>query len=62
MNLLSYTFFCSCYLDKHGPVGRGFANDPEDLGSIPGFVIPKNLKMVLDNTQQYKVGIKGKME
>ena len=27
-----------------GPVG----NDPGDLGSIPGHVIPKTLKMVLD--------------
>ena len=43
-----------------------FANDPEDLGSIPGRVIPKIFKMVLDtslpNTQQYKVRIKGKVE
>ena len=35
-----------------------FANGPGDLGSIPGRVIPKTLKMVLDtsllNTQQYK--------
>ena len=35
-----------------------FANDPGDLGSIPGRVIPKTLKMVLDtsllNTWQYK--------
>ena len=35
-------------------------------GSIPGRVIPKTLKMVLDtsllNTQQYKVRIKGKGE
>ena len=49
-----------------GPVGRGFANDPEDLGSIPGRVIPKTLKIVLDasllNTQQYKVCIEGKVE
>ena len=34
--------------------------------SIPGRVIPKTQKMVLDtsllNTQQYKVGIKGKVE
>ena len=49
-----------------GPVGRVFANGPEDLGSIPGRVIPKTLKMVLDtsllNTQQYKVCIKGKVE
>ena len=39
---------------------------PETLGSIPGRVIPKTLKMVLDtfllNTQQYKVRIKGKVE
>ena len=49
-----------------GPVGRVFANDPGDLGSIPGCIIPKTLKMVLDtsllNTQQYKVRIKGKVE
>ena len=49
-----------------GPVGRVFANGPGDLGSIPGRVIPKTLKMVLDtsllNTQQYKVCIKGKVE
>ena len=49
-----------------GLVGRMFANGPEDLGSIPGRVIWKTLKMVLDtsflNTQQYKVCIKGKVE
>ena len=49
-----------------GLVGRVFANDLGDLGSIPGRVIPKTLKMVLDtallNTQQYKVHIKGKLE
>ena len=43
-----------------------FANGPEDLGSIPGRVMPKTLKMVLDNslfnTQQYKVSIKGKVD
>ena len=43
-----------------------FANGPEDLGSIPGRVIPKTQKMVLDasllNTQHYKVRIKGKVE
>ena len=43
-----------------------FANGPEDLGPIPGYVIPKTLKMVLDtsllNTQQHKVRIKGKVE
>ena len=45
---------------------RVFANRPGDLGSIPGRVIPKTQKMVLDtslhNTQQYKVHIKGKVE
>ena len=39
---------------------------PGDLGSIPGWVIPKTQKMVLDanmlNTQHYKVRIKGKVE
>ena len=45
---------------------RVFANGPGDLGSIPGRVIPKTQKMVLDasllNTQHYKVRIKGKVE
>ena len=45
---------------------RGFTNGLGDLGSIPGRVIPKALKMVLDtylfNTQQYKARIKGKVE
>ena len=47
-------------------VSRVFANGPEDLDSIPGCVMPKTLKMVLDtsllNTQQCKVCIKGKVE
>ena len=47
-------------------LGRVFVNSSRDLGSIPGRVIPKTLKMVLDtsllNTQQYKVRIKGKVE
>ena len=45
-----------------GLVGRMFVNGPGDLGSIPGHVIPKTLKMVLDtsllNTRQFKVRIK----
>ena len=49
-----------------GLVSRVFANGPGDRGSIPGRVIPKTLKMVLDiyllNTQHYKVRIKGKVE
>ena len=45
---------------------RHFQNGPGDLGSIPGRVIPKTQKMVLDaslfNTQYYKVRIKGKVK
>ena len=45
---------------------RVFANGPEYVGSIPGRVIPKTQKMVLDasllNTQHYKVRIKSKVE
>ena len=41
---------------------RVFANSPGDLGSIPGRVIPKTRKMVLDATQHYKVRIKGKVK
>ena len=47
-------------------MGRVFANGPGDLGSIPGRVIPKTFKMVLDSslldTQQYRVRIKGKVK
>ena len=43
-------------------MSRVFANSPGDLGSIPGRVIPKSRKMVLDhsllNTQHYKVRVK----
>ena len=43
-----------------------FANGLGERGSIPGQVIPKTQKMVLDatllNTQNYKVRIKGKVE
>ena len=44
---------------------RVFANGPGDLGSIPGRVLPKTQKMLLDasllNRQHYKVRIKGKV-
>ena len=49
-----------------GMMIRVFTNGPGDLGSIPGQVIPKTQKMILDasllNTQYYKVRIKGKVE
>ena len=55
-----------CIYITIGPVGSEFTNDPGDLGSIPGHIIQKTFKMVLDtsllNTQQYKVRIKGKVE
>ena len=48
-----------------GIMVRVFANGLRYLGSIPGHVIPKTQKMVLDtpllNTQHYKVRIKGKV-
>ena len=54
------------YIYIYGPAVRVFANGPGDLGSIPGRVIPKTLKMELDttllNTQHYKVRFKGKVE
>ena len=37
------------YIPAHWP-NRVFANGPGDLGSIPGRVIPKTLKMVLDTS------------
>ena len=65
----AWLFMCKYYILLHwliGLVGRVFANGSGDLGSLPGCVIPKTLKMVLDtsllNTQQYKVHIKGKVE
>ena len=58
----NYTFF----IQLIGLVGRVFTNRPGNLGSIPGCVIPKTLKMVLDtsllNTQQDKVRMKVKVE
>ena len=49
-----------------GLVGRVFASDPGDQGSIPFRDIPKTQKMLLDtsllNAKQYKVRIKGKVE
>ena len=48
-----------------GLMSRVFTNGPGDQGSIPGRVIPKTQKMMLDatllNTQHYEVWIKGKV-
>ena len=63
--ILKYSWIIYSYRDI-GPAVRVFANGPGDLGSIPGRVIPKTLKMELDitllNTQHYKVRFKGKVE
>ena len=49
-----------------GLVGRVFTNAPKDRVSIPGWVIPKFEKRVIDtsllNTQHYEVRIKVKVE
>ena len=49
-------FWCFYFI---GLMSRVFANGPGDRGSIPGRVLPKTQKMVLDaaflNTQLYKV-------
>ena len=64
MDIFAPTYLC-IVLDI-GLAVRVFANGPGDLGSIPGRVIPKTQKMVLDasllNTQHYRVRIKGKVE
>ena len=70
MNIYIYICVCVCVCIHVyrfiGLVGRVFANGPGDLGSVPGRVLPKTLKMVhnnpLLNTQKYKVRIKGKVE
>ena len=47
-------------------MSRVFANGPGNQGSIPGRIIPKTQKIILDaslpSTQHYKVRIKGKVE
>ena len=62
-----YIYYIYIYIIRLiDPVGSVFAYGPGDQCSIPGHLIPKTLKMVLDttllNTQQYKVLIKGKVE
>ena len=64
--LFNYKSYMYIPLPDISIIVRVSANGPGDLGSIPGWVIPKTLKMVLDasllNTQHYKVRIKGKAE
>ena len=64
--VLLYIYICITICPDIGLGVRVFANGPGNLGSIPGRVIPKTQKMVLDasllNTQHYKVRIKGKVK
>ena len=64
--LIEYEQFLIRSIRLIGLVGRVFTNGPGALGSIPGRVIPKTLKMVLDayllNIRNYMVRIKGKVE
>ena len=59
-------FKTALFVLGHWLISRVFAHGPGNRGSIPGRVIPKTQKMVLDsallNTQHYKVRIKAKVE
>ena len=62
IGVLQLQYYNTLFIQEMGiwyiPVRRVFANGLEDLCSVPGCVIPKTLKMVLDiillNTQRYK--------
>ena len=43
-------------------MNKVFASGPEDQGTIPGRVISKTQKLVLDATQYYKVRSNNKLE
>ena len=62
-NLLMIIISCNRAI---GLMSRVFAKGPGDRGSIPGRIIPKAQKIVLNptllNTQCYKVTIMGKVE
>ena len=61
-----YNIFCFLYSLYRRPEFKLVKDGPGDLGSIPGRVIPKTLKIALDtsllNTQQYKVSIESKVD
>ena len=69
MYIHTHTIYIYIYIyifTGHWHNGQSVRQWPGSLGSIPGRVIPKTLKIVLDvsllNTQHYKVRIKGKVE
>ena len=70
MELKRYIYLIYIYIYIYidwatGLMSRVYANGQGDWGSLPGRVIPKTQKMVLDatllNSQHYKVSIKGKV-
>ena len=64
--ITNMNYFSTYLIPDIGMMVRVFANGQRVLDSIPGQVIPKTQKMILDasllNTQYYKVRIKGKVE
>ena len=64
MQIIAYSYTVS--YRSIGLMSRVFASGPGDRGSVPGQVIQKTQKVVLDsawlNAQHYKVRIKGKVE
>ena len=61
--MIIYCYICNRSINL---AVRVCANGPDEQGSIPGRVLPKTQKIVLDpslfNTQHYKVRIKDKVE
>ena len=55
-----------CWYESIGLMSGVFTNDPGDRGSIPGRVITKTQKIVLDaallSAQHYKIRIKDKVD
>ena len=45
MQIFENILYNMCIIYIYGPAVRVFANGPGDLGSIPGRVIPKTLKV-----------------
>ena len=66
LSLLFLIYSSNFLIPDIGMMVRVFTNGLGDLGSTPGRIIPKTQKSYLMapllNTQQYKVGIKGKVE
>ena len=66
LSLIKLALITCCLYLTMGLMCRMFTNGLWDWGSIPGWVIPKTQKMVLDaglfNTQYYKLWIKDKVD